>query len=49
MEKKRFTRETNVGLSQDEILNICYKEYNISASDFKKVIYIKDKIINFVG
>ena len=47
--KKRFTRETNVGLSQDEILNICYKEYNISASDFKKVIYIKDKIINFVG
>ena len=47
--KKRFTRETDIGLEQSEIERICKDEFDMNMSDFKKIIYIKDKIINFVG
>tara|TARA_Y100000768_G_C23743234_1_gene570355 strand:+ start:16 stop:618 length:603 start_codon:yes stop_codon:yes gene_type:complete len=47
--KKRFTRDTDTGLKQDEIEQICKDEFNMNVSDFKKIIYIQDKIINFVG
>jgi len=47
--KKRFTRETDIGLEQFEVENICKDEFDMITSDYKKVIYIQDKIINFVG
>jgi hypothetical protein len=36
-------------LDQDEVEDICFENFNLSASDFKKLIFVKDKIINFVG
>ena len=47
--KKKYTRETNIGLDQAEVENICKKEFEMNISEFKKIIYIQDKIINFVG
>ena len=47
--KKRFTRETFIGLEQSEIEIICKDDFDLNISDFKKIVYIKDKIINFVG
>jgi len=47
--KKRFTRETEIGLEQSEVEKICKDDFDMNTSDFKKIIYIKDKIINFVG
>jgi leucyl-tRNA synthetase len=47
--KKKYTRETNIGLEQAEVENICKKEFEMNVSEFKKIIYIQDKIINFVG
>jgi len=47
--KKRFTRETDIGLEQDEIEQICKEEFNMNINDFKKIIYVQDKIVNFVG
>jgi leucyl-tRNA synthetase len=47
--KKKYTRETNIGLEQAEVENICKKEFEMNISEFKKIIYIQDKIINFVG
>ena len=47
--KKTYTRDTDIGLEQVEIEKICKEEFNMNLSEFKKIIYIKDKIINFVG
>ena len=47
--KKTYTRDTDIGLEQVEVEKICKEEFNIDLSEFKKIIYIKDKIINFVG
>ena len=47
--KKRFTRETDIGLEQHEIEQICKEEFSMNINDFKKIIYVQDKIINFVG
>ena len=47
--KKRFTRETDIGLAQSEIERICKEDFDMNTGDFKKIIYIQDKIINFVG
>ena len=47
--KKRFTRETDIGLEQHEIEQICKEEFSMKVNDFKKIIYVQDKIINFVG
>ncbi len=46
--KKRFTRETDIGLNQSEVERICKEDFNMNTSEFKKIIYIQDKIINFV-
>ncbi len=46
--KKKYTRDTDIGLDQLEVENICKEEFNMNISEFKKIIYIKDKIINFV-
>ena len=47
--KKKHTRETNIGLEQTEVENICKEEFDMNISEFRKIIYIQDKIINFVG
>ena len=47
--KKTYTRDTDIGLEQVEVEKICKEEFNMNLSEFKKIIYIKDKIINFVG
>ena len=49
MAKKRFTRDTDIGLKQSEVEEICKDEFDMNISNFKKIIYIQDKIINFVG
>tara|TARA_B100000614_G_scaffold31285_1_gene24201 strand:+ start:7560 stop:7940 length:381 start_codon:yes stop_codon:yes gene_type:complete len=47
--KKRHTRETQIGLEQSEVEEICKVEFDMNLSEFNKIIYIPDKIINFVG
>ena len=47
--KKRFTRETDIGLEQKKEKKICKDDFDMNTADFKKIIYIQDKIINFVG
>ena len=46
--KKKFTRQTDIGLEQAEVENICKEEFDMNINEFKKIIYIQDKIINFV-
>ena len=47
--KKKFTKEINTGTSQEEAENICNSEFNIQVTDYKKVIFVEDKIINFIS
>ena len=47
--KKKFTKEINTGTSQEEAEDICNSEFNIKVTDYKKVIFVEDKIINFIG
>ena len=47
--KKKYTRETIIGLEQAEVEHICKEEFDMNISEYKKIIYIQDKIINFVG
>ena len=47
--KKKFTKEINTGASQEEAEDICNSEFNIQVTDYKKVIFVEDKIINFIG
>jgi len=47
--KKKHTRQTDIGLEQSEVEKICKEEFKMNISEFKKIIYIQDKIINFVG
>jgi leucyl-tRNA synthetase len=47
--KKKFTKVINTGTSQENAEEICKSEFNLNVSDFKKVIFVEDKIINFIG
>jgi len=47
--KKKFTKVINTGTSQEDAEEICKAEFNLDISDFKKVIFVEDKIINFIG
>ena len=47
--KKKFTKVINTGTSQEGAEEICKDEFNLDVSDFKKVIFVEDKIINFIG
>lgn len=47
--KKKHATEVVSGLEQSEIEKICFEKFQISASEYKKIIFVKDKIINFVG
>jgi leucyl-tRNA synthetase len=46
--KKKHATEVVSGLEQSEIEKICFEKFQLSASEYKK-IFVKDKIINFVG
>ena len=47
--KKKFTKVVNTGTSQEEAEEICEVAFDIKASAYKKVIFVEDKIINFIG
>ena len=47
--KKKFTKVVNTGTSQEEAEEVCEAAFNIKSSDYKKVIFVEDKIINFIG
>ena len=47
--KKKFTKIVNTGTSQEEAVETCEVAFNIKASDYQKVIFVEDKIINFIG
>ena len=47
--KKKFTKIVNTGISQEEAEEACEVAFDIKASDYKKVIFVEDKIINFIG
>ena len=47
--KKKFTKVVNTGTSQEDAEKICKDEFNLDVSDFNKVIFVEDKIINFIG
>ena len=46
----RLVKNTIVkAASQEEAEEACEDAFNIKASDYKKVIFVEDKIINFIG
>ncbi len=47
--KKKFTKVVNTGTSQEKAEEACEVDFNIKASDYKKVIFVEDKIINFIS
>ena len=47
--KKKHTKIINTGTSQDEVEKICALEFEIETKNYKNIIYVEDKIINFIG
>ena len=47
--KKRHTKVINTGTTQEEAEKICKTEFQIDQKNYKKIIFVKDKIINFIG
>ena len=47
--KKKHTKIINTGTLQEEAEKICEKEFKIEIKNYKKIIFVKDKIINFIG
>ena len=47
--KKRYTTIVNTGTTKEEAENICEIEFQIEKKNYKKIIFVKDKIINFIG
>ena len=47
--KKRHTKIINTGTTQEEAEKICELEFEIEKKDYKKIIFVEDKIINFIG
>jgi leucyl-tRNA synthetase len=47
--KKKHTKIINTGTTQEEAENICETEFQIKKKNYKKIIFVKDKIINFIG
>ena len=47
--KKKHAMEVPTGLQQSEIEKLCLKSYELAANKYKRVIFVQDKIINFVG
>ena len=46
--KKRYAVEVSTGLQQAEVENLCIDNFKLDANEYKKVIFVQDKIINFV-
>ena len=47
--KKKHTKIINTGTSQDEAEKICELEFELESKNYKKIIFVEDKIINFIG
>ena len=47
--KKKHAIEVSTGLQQPEVEKLCFDKFELVANEFNKVIFVKDKIINFVG
>ena len=47
--KKRHTKIINTGNTQEEVEKLCELEFQIEKKDYKKIIFVEDKIINFIG
>ena len=47
--KKKHAMEVPTGLQQLEVEKLCLESYELSAKKYKRVIFVQDKIINFVG
>ena len=41
--------EVSTGLQQLEVEKLCLESYELAAKKYKRVIFVQDKIINFVG
>ena len=46
--KKRYTKIVNTGTSKEEAEKICEIEFKIELNNYKKTIFVEDKIINFI-
>ena len=47
--KKKFAIEVSTGITQDEAEKICKENFDLNADGYSKIIFIRDKIINFVA
>ena len=47
--KKRYTKIINTGTTKEEAEKICELEFQIEKKNYKKIIFVEDKIINFIG
>jgi leucyl-tRNA synthetase len=47
--KKKHAIEVNRGLPQREIEQLCFENFKLDVKEYKKVIFVQDKIINYVG
>jgi leucyl-tRNA synthetase len=47
--KKRHTKIINTGTTKEEAEKICELEFQIEKKNYKKIIFVEDKIINFIG
>lgn len=47
--KKRHTKIINTGTTKEEAEEICELEFQIKKKNYKKIIFVEDKIINFIG
>jgi len=47
--KKKHAIEVSRGLQQTEIEQLCFENFKLVVKDYKKVIFVQDKIINYVG
>jgi leucyl-tRNA synthetase len=46
--KKKFAIEVSTGITQDEAEKVCKENFDLNADWYSKIIFIRDKIINFV-
>jgi leucyl-tRNA synthetase len=47
--KKKFAIEVSTGITQDEAEKICKENFDLNTDGYSKIIFIRDKIINFVA
>jgi leucyl-tRNA synthetase len=47
--KKKHTKIINTGTTKEKAEKICELEFQIEKKNYKKIIFVEDKIINFIG